>query len=173
MVFKCTVPSFSNIKLEKLNVFLLPGCLNISPTWAKSPGSARLHCPHLVDHKNPKQRQTAPLKGVFLLGFFLNWTQTPKIVPRRGKKLLPDFSRKQFLVPGSYYGGQGLFLDQSQFSGKLLETRTKYKTPADAIEWAPLLLHNSFDGAMLPICPDEGRLPPYGHSDVPFTMTPV
>ena len=59
---------------------------------------------------------------------------TPKIVQRKGKKLLPDFSQKQFLVPGSYYGGQGLFLDQSQFSEKLLETLTKYKTAAHAIE---------------------------------------
>ena len=35
------------------------------------------------------------------------WTWMPKIVHRKEKKLFPDFSQKQFLVPGSYYGGPG------------------------------------------------------------------
>ena len=59
--------------------------------------------------------------------------------------------------------GQHLFLDQSQFSEKLPNSRKVYSTS--------LFLHNSFDGSMFPICPDEGGLPPYGRP-VPFTMMP-
>ena len=59
--------------------------------------------------------------------------------------------------------GQHLFLDQRQFSEKLPNSHKVYSTS--------LFLHNSFDGSMFPICPDEGGLPPYGRP-VPFTMMP-